>query len=593
MREGLYAIVGSDGRGALEANYRLEGAAPFAVVAPASEAEVCALMEYTYAMRTPCLVAGSGTYLTHLTPPERAWWLLSTRRLNRVIDYSPQDLVLTVGAGMTLQAVQELLREHRQYLPWNPALPAQATVGGIVSSNRAGSWRYRFGTPRDRLLAIRAVTPDGVAFKSGAKVVKSVAGYDIHRLLCGAWGTLAVLTEITLKVQPLPQQFEAVGWQTTWDALEPTLAELMQMPLQPDGISVVAIRGGWMEAERWWASARSESPLTRPLSSPTKADKGTVVQNRVSEAGTVFCPHPLCPPLPQGGRGGGRTAVRPYTPLPLCGRGGRTAVRPCTPLPLCGRGAGGEGYKKCGCLTRRELKRCTLVSSLRFPLQAGGTEWARPAWFPSRSGGNLKEGGIHDTLTLHARSTLFEPPPTVAPMTQPELQTAPRLQTRRGVPAPYLLLEFSGSPAGVAWQIEQLRARGYPAEPVPDATLQRVRDWLAPRRHALLLQILMRPSEVADAMALWSELPGVSALAHAGNGIVYVAADESGLTNTLLQRIRALTAKYRVLNGAGWLREQSGGELPKLTLSDGERRLMQRLKAALDERGILPDLLRG
>jgi glycolate oxidase FAD binding subunit len=194
-------------------------------------------------MRTPCLVAGSGAYLTHLiaarprvvaaqrAPPEAA-----------SMDYSPQDLVLTVGAGMTLHAVQELLREHRQYLPWNPALPQQATLGGIVSSNRAGSWRYRFGTPRDRLLAARAVTPDGVAFKSGAKVVKSVAGYDIHRLLCGAWGTLAVLTEITLKVQPLPQHFEAVGWKTSWDALEPTLTELMQMPLQPDGISVLAMR---------------------------------------------------------------------------------------------------------------------------------------------------------------------------------------------------------------------------------------------------------------------------------------------------------------------------------------------------------------
>jgi hypothetical protein len=151
--------------------------------------------------------------------------------------------------------------------------------------------------------------------------------------------------------------------------------------------------------------------------------------------------------------------------------------------------------------------------------------------------------------------------------------------------------EFSGSPEGVAWQIEQLRARGYPAEPVPEATLRQVRDWLAPRQHALLLQILMRPSEVADAMARWSELPSVSALAHAGNGVLYVAADERGLTDALLQHIRALTAKYRVLSGVGWLRTRSGGELPSLALSEGERRLMQRLKAALDERGILPNLL--
>jgi glycolate oxidase FAD binding subunit len=222
---------------------------------------VCALLEYTHAMRTPCIAAGSGAYLTHLIPPERPWWLLSARRLSRVVDYSPQDLVLTVGAGMTLHAVQELLREHRQYLPWNPALPQQATLGGIVSSNRAGSWRYRFGTPRDRLLAVRAVTPDGVAFKSGAKVVKSVAGYDLHRLLCGAWGTLAVITEITLKVQPTPQHFEAVGWQTSWDALEPTLAELMQMPLQPDGISVLAMRGGDIRQQHCRGLRRRNRPL--------------------------------------------------------------------------------------------------------------------------------------------------------------------------------------------------------------------------------------------------------------------------------------------------------------------------------------------
>jgi FAD/FMN-containing dehydrogenase len=472
MQEGLYAIVGSAGRGALETNYRLDDAAPFAVVAPASESEVCALLEYTHAMRTPCIAAGSGTHLAHLVPPDRAWWLLCTRRINRVVDYSPQDLVLTVGAGMTLHAVQELLHEHRQYLPWNPALPQQATLGGVVSSNRAGSWRYRFGTPRDRLLAVRAVTPDGVAFKSGAKVVKSVAGYDLHRLLCGAWGTLAVITEITLKVQPTPQHFEAVGWQTSWDALEPTLAELMRMPLQPDGISVLAFRGGNLNKRAVWSAEAQLPPIAEASLQHSRA-------------------------------------------ISVCYMGN----------------------------------------------------------------------------AVHASATVLTPPPTLAPLTLPEPQTEPRLQTEQDAPVPYLLLEFSGSPEGVAWQIAQLRERGYPAEPVPDAMLQQVRDWLAPRQHALLLQILLRPSEIADAMARWSELRGVSVLAHAGNGVLYVAADESGLTDALLQRVRALTAKYRVLSGVGWLREQSGGELPKLALSDGERRLMQRLKAALDERGILPDLI--
>jgi len=543
MQEGLYAIVGSAGRGALEANYRLDDAAPFAVVAPASESEVCALLDYTYAMRTPCLVAGSGTYLTHLMPPDRAWWLLCTRRLNRVVDYSPQDLVLTVGAGMTLHAVQELLREHRQYLPWNPALPQQATLGGIVSSNRAGAWRYRFGAPRDRLLAVRAVTPDGVAFKSGAKVVKSVAGYDLHRLLCGAWGTLAVITEITLKVQPLPQHFEAVGWQTRWDALEPTLAELMQMPLQPDGISVLAMRAGRIDAGLA-SRARAEfcpppnlhrqggnNPNSHPVNGEGRGGgEGTTEGCRVSEANTIFL------------------SVDAYTRL--------VALTPCVPLSR----LAGEGKPQ-----------------------------GEPPFAPTPLSHAMGEGlGVR---AIHSASaTILEPPPAVAPPTQPELQTAPRLQTEQDAPVPYLLLEFSGAPEGVAWQIAQLRERGYPAEPVPEAMLRQVRDWLAPRRHALLLQILLRPSEVADAMARWSELRGVSVLAHAGNGVLYVAADESGLTDALLQRVRALTAKYRVLSGAGWLREHSGGELPKFALSDGERRLMQRLKAALDERGILPTL---
>ncbi|MCX7992417.1 MAG: FAD-binding protein, partial [Fimbriimonadales bacterium] len=117
MREGLYAIVGSAGIGSDTAPYRIGVAAPAAVVMPETEAEVCALMEYAQGMRAPCVVAGNGTHLTGLIPHDKAWWLLSTRRMSRVIDYSPQDLVLTVGAGMTLEAVQELLREHNQYLP--------------------------------------------------------------------------------------------------------------------------------------------------------------------------------------------------------------------------------------------------------------------------------------------------------------------------------------------------------------------------------------------------------------------------------------------------------------------------------------------
>jgi glycolate oxidase FAD binding subunit len=240
--EGLHAIVGSEGVLSDAARYAVGSQSPATAVVPQNELEVAALIEYAIGHRLPFLVAGSGTHLTALAPPDPYVWTLSTRRLNRVVDYSPADLVITVEAGLRLSELQAILAAHGQYLPWDVPLPDEATVGGIVASGRSGGWRFRHGTPRDRLLALRAVRGDGVPFKSGAKVVKSVAGYDLHRLLCGSWGTLAVITEITLKVAPLPPTRQAIGWRAPdWQTVEPTLAQLMRAPLQPDRIDLALL----------------------------------------------------------------------------------------------------------------------------------------------------------------------------------------------------------------------------------------------------------------------------------------------------------------------------------------------------------------
>ncbi len=464
MIEGLHAIVGNAGMLPCAPEHRLGSRSPATVVAPQSEAEVAALVEYAAKAHFPFVIAGGGTALSLLEPPDEAWWLLSTQRLKGVVDYAPEDLVLTVRAGTTLAETQQLLSQHRQYLPWNGPLPEQATIGGIVSSNRSGSWRYRHGTPRDRLLQVRAVRGDGVVFRSGAKVVKSVAGYDIHRLLCGAWGTLAVLTEITLKVAPLPPAFEAVGWFSTWDALEPTLAHLMSAPLQPDGITVVAFAGESLTA---YGAAVHESCATVP-----------------TEHGT-------------------------------------------TP-------------------------RASLIRA-------------------------------------SAAGVLTPPPPVVyeeAVQTLPEPETEVEVRTEPVASRPFVLIELSGRSEGVRWQREWLRTQGYPAEPVKPAMLESLQNALAPRMHKFMLQLLMRPNEVAEAMVQWSR-PGVSMLAHAGSGVVYLWGESVEPLPFLTERLRHTAFRWRVLSWA----EDPRAELPPMPLSEGERRLMQALKQAFDPAGVMPRIV--
>lgn len=240
---GLETIVASEGVVPEAEAFPVDGFAPQTAVAPGSEEEVRALLEHAQGYQLACIVWGGGTQIRTGDPPEQYDWVLLTKRLNRVTDYQPTDLIVTVQAGVTLEHLQEVLKAHGQYVPWNPPLPQHSTIGGIVASGRAGSWRLAHGTPRDRLLAIRAVRADGTAFKSGAKVVKSVAGYDLHRLLCGSWGTLGVITEVTLKVSPLPEAQAVCSWQMdSYLQAEQILSSILSSPLQPEALDLLNAR---------------------------------------------------------------------------------------------------------------------------------------------------------------------------------------------------------------------------------------------------------------------------------------------------------------------------------------------------------------
>lgn len=147
---------------------------------------------------------GGGTKLDWGNPPSRADLILSTARLNRVIEHAWADLTVTVEAGCTIAELQSTLAKHGQRLAIDVLWPDRATVGGILSTNDSGALRLRYGALRDLIIGIALVLPDGTIARSGGKVVKNVAGYDLPKLATAALGTLGLITQATFRLHPLP-----------------------------------------------------------------------------------------------------------------------------------------------------------------------------------------------------------------------------------------------------------------------------------------------------------------------------------------------------------------------------------------------------
>ena len=138
--------------------------------------------------------------------PVAADILLETAGLAGVREHSWQDLTATVGAGTTWSAMQRVLAMHGQMVALDPLWPETATVGGIVATNDSGALRLKYGSLRDLIIGMTIVLADGTVAKSGGKVVKNVAGYDLHKLMTGAFGTLGVIAEVTFRLHPMPAE---------------------------------------------------------------------------------------------------------------------------------------------------------------------------------------------------------------------------------------------------------------------------------------------------------------------------------------------------------------------------------------------------
>lgn len=174
-------------------------------VYPKLEEEISNVLQYANDNGKKISVVGGGTKRGFGGMTESADILLSLANYKGIVEHTVGDLTLTVKSGTTFKELQEYLNKHNQKISLDPAWPEYATIGGIIASNESGPKRLGYGSARDVVIGLRTVYPDGRIIRTGGKVVKNVAGYDMNKLFIGSMGTLGVLSEVTVKLRPLPK----------------------------------------------------------------------------------------------------------------------------------------------------------------------------------------------------------------------------------------------------------------------------------------------------------------------------------------------------------------------------------------------------
>ena len=212
--EKFESIVGASNICAAAASDAVAGVQPEYVVSPANEQELAGILACASEAGVAVIPRGGGTKLDWGKAPKRAGIILSTLRLNRVLEHAWADLTVVVEAGCPLQTLEDALAKHGQRLAIDALWPARATVGGMLSSNDSGVLRMRFGALRDLVIGVTLALADGTLASSGGKVVKNVAGYDLPKLATGALGTLGVITRAIFRLHALPWATKTVTCST-------------------------------------------------------------------------------------------------------------------------------------------------------------------------------------------------------------------------------------------------------------------------------------------------------------------------------------------------------------------------------------------
>ncbi|QIK38389.1 FAD-binding protein [Caldichromatium japonicum] len=180
-------------------------ALPQAVIFARDEAQIARLVRLCADTGLPLIARGRGTGTTGATVPDRGGIVLSFERMDRIRRFAPEDRLIIVEPGLTNARLQQAVGQAGFFWPPDPTSAAVCTIGGNLAYNSAGPRAVKYGTPRENTLGLRAVNGTGAIFQTGVLTTKGVVGYDLTRLLIGSEGTLAIITEATLKLTPLPE----------------------------------------------------------------------------------------------------------------------------------------------------------------------------------------------------------------------------------------------------------------------------------------------------------------------------------------------------------------------------------------------------
>jgi glycolate oxidase FAD binding subunit len=248
--EGIAGAERVSGSAEICEKYAVDGVVPSAVVKPASAEEVAEMVRFAKSENLALIPCGNRTKLGIGMPPARYDFALDVTGLNKIAYYDPDDLTLSVDAGIGLAGLAETLAKENQFVPLAVPFFEECTVAGTIASSISSMLRNSYGSARDFLLGAEFVNGAGALTKSGGRVVKNVTGYDLHKLLIGSLGTLAVITRLNFRTFPIPQGHgQLVAAFSSVEAILIFQAAIAKSPLTPSSFQALGAEAAQRVAE--------------------------------------------------------------------------------------------------------------------------------------------------------------------------------------------------------------------------------------------------------------------------------------------------------------------------------------------------------